>query len=149
MKNLSLKKIFLSLAIILAMTTSSVMAAGIGYVDYGKVSTNYSLAKRYTAELDKKLEGIKSYATAQDAKIRAAKSDAERVQINKASLAEVAKRQKEYVALRNKYENELVLKVAAAAEKIRLQKKLDIIIKKDSRVTGGVDCTTEVLNLLK
>ena len=40
-------------------------------------------------------------------------------------------------------------KVIAAAEQVRTAKKLDVIIKKDIRVSGGVDCTQDVLNILK
>ena len=39
--------------------------------------------------------------------------------------------------------------LAAAAEKVRVQKKLDMIVKKDARVAGGVNCTNDVLNILK
>ncbi len=123
--------------------------AAIGYVDYGKVSTDYPLAKRYTAELDKKVAAIRTYTQAQDKKIAAAKTDAEKKAIGTESLKQLQLKQKDYVATRTRYENELTAKVVAAAEKVRVAKKLDIIIKKDSRVTGGVDCTLDVLNALK
>lgn len=124
-------------------------AAGIGYVDYAKVSTNYPLAKQYTQALDKKVLAIKNYAQAQDKKILAAKTEAEKKAIRNESVKQVKLKQQDYAATRNKYEAELTAKVVAAAEKVRVAKKLDIIIKKDSRVTGGVDCTLDVLNALK
>ncbi len=123
--------------------------AAIGYVDYGKVSTDYSLAKRYTAELDKKLDAIKAYTTAQDKKIMAAKTDAEKKAIGTEAMKQLKLKQQDYAATRTRYENDLTAKVVAAAEKVRVAKKLDMIIKKDARVTGGVDCTLDVLNALK
>ena len=124
-------------------------AAGIGYVDYAKVSTTYPLAKKYTQELDKKIAAIKTYAEAQDKKIMAAKTEAEKKAIRNESVKQVRIKQQDYAVTRNKYENELTAKVVAASERVRVAKKLDIIIKKDSRLTGGVDCTLDVLNALK
>jgi len=137
------------LAIAVSAGVSASYAAGIGYVDYAKVSTQYSLAKKYTAELDKKVTAIQNYAAAQDKKLATAKTDAERKTIRTEALKQVALKKQDYVATRNRYEAELTAKVVAAAEKIRVAKKLDVIIKKDSRVTGGVDCTAELLNALK
>ena len=136
------------LTLICALSMNASFAA-IGYVDYGKVSTDYPLAKRYAAELDKKVAEIKAYTQAQDKKILAAKTDAEKKAIGTESLKQLQLKQKDYVATRTRYENELTAKVVAAAEKVRVAKKLEIIIKKDSRVTGGVDCTLDVLNALK
>ncbi len=133
---------------VLASANAS-FAAGIGYVDYAKVSTNYPLAKQYTQTLDKKVAAIKAYAEAQDKKIATAKTDAERKAIRAESVKQVRAKQQDYAVTRNKYEAELTAKVVAAAEKVRVAKKLDIIVKKDSRVTGGVDCTLDVLNALK
>lgn len=125
------------------------LAAGIGYVDYAKVSTTYPLAKKYTQELDRKVAAIKAYAEAQDKKIMTAKTEAEKKAIRSESVKQVRVKQQEYAATRNEYENELTAKVVAAAEKVRVARKLDIIIKKDSRVTGGIDCTADVLSVLK
>ena len=43
-------------------------AAGIGYVDYVKVSTTYPLAKKYAQDIDNKAASIKAYADAQQKK---------------------------------------------------------------------------------
>ena len=79
----------------------------------------------------------------------AAKTEAEKKAIRNESVKQVRIKQQDYAATRNRYENELTAKVVAAAERVRVAKKLDVIIKKDSRVTGGVDCTLDVLNALK
>lgn len=143
-------------AIIAAFLTTTVLtftgagfAAGVGYVDYNKVSTQYSLAKTYSANLDKKIEAIKTYAESQDKKAAAAKTDAERKQIRTDAIKNVRVKQQDYVTTRNRYEADLTAKVVAAAEKVRVSKNLDVILKKDARVTGGVDCTQDVLNILK
>lgn len=140
-----------AIAALLAFTVcaGAANAAGIGYVDYNRVSTQYSLAKKYTNELDNKLKSIKTYAETQQKRANAAKTAAEKKSITDAAVQQVRLKQQDYTSTRNRYEAELTNKVVAAAEKVRASKGLDIIIKKDSRVTGGVDCTTEVLNILK
>jgi len=143
------KTVITALLALAAMFSVNASFAAIGYVDYGKVSTDYPLAKRYTLELDKKVDAIRAYTAAQDKKISAAKTAAEKKAIGTESMKQLQIKQKDYVATRTRYENELTAKVVAAAEKVRVAKKLDIIIKKDSRVTGGVDCTLDVLNALK
>ena len=81
--------------------------------------------------------------------MKAAKTQAEKAKIRKEGIAQVQAKQKEVISLKQKYEAELEAKVAAAAEKVRVQKKLDMIVKKDARVAGGVNCTNDVLNILK
>lgn len=138
---------FLTVAALSCATAG--FAAGVGYVDYNRVSTQYSLAKKYSADLDNKINSIKTYAESQDKRALAAKTDAERKQIRTDAIKNVRVKQQDYVTTRNKYEADLTAKVVAAAEKVRVSKGLDVILKKDARVTGGVDCTQDVLNILK
>lgn len=146
---MNFKKTVIAAALALGLSVGTANAAGIGYVDYNKVSTTYSLARKYTAELDAKIVAIENYAKAQQAKANAAKTAAEKKTITDAAVKQVRAKQKEYADTRNKREQELTQKVVAAAEKVRISKNLDIIIKKDSRVTGGIDVTADVLNILK
>lgn len=146
---MNFKKTVIAAALALGLSVGTANAAGIGYVDYNKVSITYSLAKKYTAELDAKIVAIENYAKAQQAKANAAKTAAEKKTITDAAVKQVRAKQKEYADTRNKREQELTQKVVAAAEKVRISKNLDIIIKKDSRVTGGIDVTADVLNILK
>lgn len=146
---MNFKRTVMTTVIALMVCAGAANAAGIGYVDYSKVSTQYSLAKKYTADLDNKVNSIKVYAEAQQKKANAAKTAAEKKTITDAAVKQIKVKQQEYANARTKYENELTQKVVAAAEKVRISKGLDIIVKKDSRVTGGVDCTADVLNILK
>ena len=96
-----------------------------------------------------KSQSIRTYAKQKDNQVAKAKTAAEKEKIRKEGISQVQLKQKEYSSLRTRYENELNSKVQAAAEKVRVQKKLDAIIKADARVTGGVDCTSAVLTVLK
>lgn len=143
-----MKKTVLSILCFMCVTLAS-NAAGIGYINYDVVSKNYSLAKKYTTDLNNKVNAIKNYTTQKDKEVNNAKTAAQKATIRKTALAEIEKKQKDYLATRQKYEIDLTKKINAAAETVRVQKKLDVILNKDSVTAGGVDVTQAVLLILK
>lgn len=143
-----MKKTILSILCFMFVTLAS-NAAGIGYINYDTVSKNYSLAKKYTTNLNNKVNSIKTYTTQKDREVNNAKTAAQKASIRKTALAEIEKKQKDYLATRQKYEADLSNKINAAAEKVRVQKKLDVILNKDYVAAGGVDVTQAVLAILK
>ncbi len=143
-----MKKVILSILCFMFVTLTS-NAAGIGYINYDVVSKNYSLAKRYTTDLNNKVNSIKTYTAQKDKEVANAKTAAQKATIRKTALSEIEKRQKDYLATRQRYERDLSQKINAAAEKVRVQKKLDVILNKDYIAAGGVDVTQAVLAILK
>ena len=143
-----MKKTMLSILCFMCVTLAS-NAAGIGYINYDVVSKNYSLAKKYTNNLNSKVNSIKTYTAQKDKEVANAKTAAQKASIRKTALAEIEKKQKDYLATRQKYENDLSQKINAAAEKVRVQKKLDVILNKDYVAAGGVDVTAAVMQILK
>ena len=143
-----MKKTVLSILCFMCVTLAS-NAAGIGYINYDVVSKNYSLAKKYTTDLNNKVNAIKNYTTQKDKEVNNAKTAAQKATIRKTALAEIEKKQKDYLATRQKYEIDLTKKINAAAETVRVQKKLDVILNKDSVTAGGIDVTQAVLSILK
>ncbi len=143
-----MKKIILSIMCFTFVTLAS-NAAGVGYINYDTVSKNYSLAKKYTNDLNNKVKAIKNYTAQKDKEVSNAKTAAQKASIRKTALAEIEKKQKDYLATRQRYEADLTNKINAAAEKVRVQKKLDVIINKESVAAGGVDITSALLQILK
>ncbi len=143
-----MKKTILSVLCFMFLTLAS-NAAGIGYVNYDTISKTYPLAKRYTNDLNNKVNGIKNYTKQKEAEVNKAQSAAQKANIRKAALAEIERRQKDYLTTRDRYELDLTKKINAAVEKVRVQKKLDIVLNKTSVVAGGVDITQSVLAILK
>lgn len=143
-----MKKIFSILALIFATTLAS-NAAGIGYMNYDIVSKNYGLSRNYNNDLNNRVKSIKTYSIQQQKVVDNAKTQTEKSKLKKAALAEIEKRQKEYIAVRDRYEIELTKRINAAAEKVRVQKKFDIILTSKSVITGGIDVTQDVINALK
>ncbi len=143
-----MKKTILSVLCFMFLTLAS-NAAGIGYVNYDTISKTYPLAKRYTNDLNNKVNGIKNYTKQKETEVNKAQSAAQKANIRKAALAEIERRQKDYLTTRDRYELDLTKKINAAVEKVRVQKKLDIVLNKTSVVAGGVDITQSVLAILK
>lgn len=143
------KIILLLISVFLIFAMSNTAFAAIGYVDYGYISKNYPLAQKYTQTLKSKSDAIVNYAKQKDSQVKAAATASEKEKIRKEGIAQVQTKQKELKTLKERYETELNSKVTAAAEKVRIQKGLDMIVKKDARVTGGVNCTNEILTILK
>ena len=143
-----MKKLVLSALSFMFLTLAS-NAAGIGYLDYDKVSNNYPLATKYNKELNSKVSAIKSYTQKRQDLVTKAKTTEEKAKLKKESLAQIDKMEKEYLTLRDKYVVELKSKILAAAQKVRTEKKLDIILNVDSTVVGGIDVTDDVIKALK
>lgn len=124
-------------------------AAGVGYVNYNVIANSYPLAKKYTTELSTKVADIKAYTKQQEKAVEKAKTAAEKTAIKKAAVTEIEKRQKDYLAARDKYEVDLTKKINEAVEKIRVQKKLDVVLNKESVISGGIDITQSVIAIIK
>ncbi len=142
-----MRKIYLTL---LALIVSCSFAfAQTGYVDYGYIYGNYPLARQYGTTIKNKQNQIINFAQQKDAQAKTIQNADERKNAIQEGLKQVEEKGNELKKLKRQYENEIDLKIKKASETVRVQKGLDIIIKADLRVTGGVDCTNEVLNILK
>lgn len=144
-----MKKILSLLSLAAVISLAQAAYAAVGYVDYAYISKNYPLAQKYNSTINSKAQAIRTYAQQKDAEVLKAQTQAEKTRIKKEGIAQVQAKQNELRNLRTQYEKDLTTKVSAAAEKVRVQKQLDMIIKADARVTGGVNCTMDVLNALK
>ncbi|MBE7705812.1 MAG: OmpH family outer membrane protein [Cyanobacteria bacterium SIG30] len=144
-----MKKIILSTTCLIIFLAQTALSASIGYVDYQKVVDNYPLAQKYKKEINKKYEEINKYVEKQEKEIKKAKEKQTKIELRNKGLAEVEKKQKNYIEVRKKREAEIANKIKIAADKVRVEKKLDIIIKKDTAVTGGIDVTQDLINRLK
>ncbi len=144
-----MKKIFFTALIFIISNMFHSVFAQIGYVNYADLSENYPLAKKYNENLKLKNASIINYARQQDALIAKASTNEEKLRIKSSAMIEVGIKQSELKKLRKKYETELISKVKTASEIVRAQKKLDAIVKSDLILSGGVDCTNDVLNVLR
>ena len=143
-----MKKVLLSILAFMFFTLSA-NAAGVGVVNYDEISKNYSVAKRYNADLNNRVNAIKNLTKQKQKAVDEAKTNAEKTKLKKEALAQIEAKQKEYVQIRDRYEIELTKKINAAVETVRVQKKLDVVINSGAVITGGVNITKDVLAILK
>jgi len=143
-----MKKVLLSMLAFMFFTLSA-NAAGVGVVNYDEISKNYSVAKRYNADLNNRVNAIKNLTKQKQKAVDEAKTNAEKTKLKKEALAQIEAKQKEYVQIRDRYEIELTKKINAAVETVRVQKKLDVVINSGAVITGGVNITKDVLAILK
>ncbi|GBF23344.1 outer membrane protein [Candidatus Gastranaerophilus sp. (ex Termes propinquus)] len=149
-----MKKLTLTVSVIFALMfnlliCNSAQAGNAGYVNYSKIVESYPLAQRYKKELDDKAQSLKKYLDQQEEELKKAKDQTAQQAVRKRALAEVEKRQKDYISTKTAREGEIEKKIKDASEQVRQSKKLDIIVKEESVVSGGVDCTADVIKLLK
>ena len=141
------KNIILILTLFLLAQTS--FAIEIGYVDIAKVVSNYSLAQKYKKEEDNKYKEINNVIKQQEKEISKIKDETVKNLKRKEAVIKIEQKQQEYIILRKKREDEISNKIKAVADKIRAEKKLDIIVRKESAISGGIDVTQAVINGLK
>lgn len=142
-----MKKI--SLLLLLLLFTSTAFAAVVGYVDYDYIYENYSKSKEYTTKINAKAKEIKDYVQETQKQInKVTELDTKNKTIvdRKAGLEKL---KKEYSSLIAQQEKLVRTKVKKAGETVRIQKELEIIVNKKTWVTGGVDCTADILKAIE
>lgn len=140
-----MKKLLLTLSVLL---TANCFAA-VGYVDYTYIYKNLPISKSYQQRIDTKASEVRNY-NLQTQNLMKTQSTAElKAKVRDSRKDNLYKLEKEYIDLRYKQEAVVKEKVAKAADIVRAQKGLDMIVDKKSRVSGGVDCTQEILRAIK
>lgn len=143
-----MKKIILSLFMFL-LSYSIASAQGVGYVDYSVIYKELPISKQLQKQIDLKAQAVRDYNQATKTQLSSKKTEAEKEQVRTSRKAQLIKLEKEYIELRYKQEAVVKAKVKTASDIVLSQKKLDIIIDKKMRVSGGVDCTSDILKAIK
>lgn len=143
-----MKKIILSLFLLFTMVQSC-LATNIGYIDYGYIYKNYSLTKKYIAQLEAKAQEVRKYNLTTKQAIATQKTQEAKDKVKKERYAGLVKLEKEYIELKKQMDTTIRAKVKAASDVVLAQKKLDIITDKRFIMSGGIDCTAEVFKALK
>lgn len=143
-----MKKIILSFFMFL-LSYSIANAQGVGYVDYSVIYKELPISKQLQKQIDLKAQAVRDYNQATKTQLSSKKTEAEKEQVRTSRKAQLIKLEKEYIELRYKQEAVVKAKVKTASDIVLSQKKLDIIIDKKMRVSGGVDCTSDILKAIK
>ena len=141
-----MKKMLLILGLILV--TSPCFAGGVGYINYEKVAANYTFAKNSLKEIESKAKAIEQYLIAQEAEFKKLDSPLQKQKFEETVRAEMQKREADFNTFREKREEEVYNRIHAVAEKIRLEKDLDILLDAKGVFSGGIDITDVLITKL-
>lgn len=149
MKNFKITMLAALIGTFIAMTGNQSMAAGVGYINYQKVSDNYSYAQAAVKEIDAKALEMQQYMVDKEKQYKALDTPLKKKNFEEATAKDFAARQEAFAKLKAQKEEAVYNKIQAAAKQVLVEQKLDAIV--DFRVIfiGGVDITDQVIQKLK
>ncbi len=136
------------LVLVLLGYTLPVFAGGVGYINYEKVINNYQLAKNNLREIETKSAEIEQYLIQKEQEFNKIESPIQKKKFEETVKTELKSRENALNAYRSKKEEEVYVRVHAVAEKIRLEKGLDVLIDSRGVFSGGVDITDTLIQRL-
>ena len=140
-------KKFLILITALILSTPS-FAAGVGYINYEKVAAEYQYAKSSMREIETKGREIEQYLKAKEAEFNKLETPLQKQKFQEMVQAELKTKENAFNDFRNKREEEVYRRIYAVAEKIRLEKGLDVLIDARGVFSGGIDISDALIQRL-
>ena len=141
-----MKKIFIILCLFIFSSPS--FAAGVGYINYEKVASEYQFAKASMREIETKGREIEQYLKAKEAEFSKLETPLQKQKFQETVQAELRTKEKAFNDFRNKREEEVYQRIHAVAEKIRLEKDLDVLIDARGVFSGGIDISETLIQKL-
>lgn len=142
----SMKKL-LTIIFILFLT-SPCFSAGVGFINYEKVAYEYQFAKASMREIETKGKEIENYLKAKEIEFSKLETPLQKQKFQEIVQAEMKTKEKAFNDFRNKREEEVYQRIHAVAEKIRLEKGLDILLDARGVFSGGIDITDLLIQRL-
>ncbi len=141
-----MKKLLLILMLLLFSTPC--FSAGVGYINYEKVASEYKYAQVSMREIELKGREIENYLKVKEAEFNKLETPLQKQKFQETVQAELKTKENTFNDFRNKREEDVYKKIYAVAEKIRLEKELDVLIDARGVFSGGVDITDTLINRL-
>ena len=145
-----MKRFRLGLAFLaIVAMTGLAHAGGVGYIDYLKVIDNYDYAKKATKEVDAKGLEMQQYLVDKEKEYKSLDTPLKKQTFEQKTAQEFEARQKAYIALKTKREQEVYTKIREAVKAVMVEHKLDAVMDQRGVFVGGLDITDMVINKLK
>ena len=141
-----MKKFLLVVAIL--FVSIPCFAGGVGYINYEKVTENYAFAKNSIKEFEVKSSEIKQYLVRKEQEFAKLETPLQKKKFEETVQAELKIKEDAFNKFRETREEEVYNKIHAVAEKIRLEKGLDVLIDARGVFSGGVDITDDLIKKL-
>ena len=143
----SFKFMFALIAVLAA--TSTVLAGGVGYIDYAKVIDNYDYAKQVTKEIDAKGLELQQYLVDKEKEYKSLDTPLKKQSFEDRVSQEFKAKETAYMTLKEKRETEVYNKIKEASKAVMVEQKLDAVMDVRGVFVGGVDITPSVISKLK
>ena len=123
-------------------------AGGVGYINYEKFAENYIFAKNSMKEFEVKGSEIKQYLVKKEQEFAKLETPLQKQKFEEKVREELKAKEDAFNKFRETREEEVYNKIHAVAEKIRLEKDLDVLIDARSVFSGGIDITDDLIKKL-
>ena len=123
-------------------------AAGVGYINYEKVAAEYQFAKASMREIETKGREIENYLKAKEAEFNKLETPLQKQKFQETVQAELKTKEQAFNDFRMRREEQVYQRIHGVAEKIRLEKGLDILLDARGVFSGGVDITNDLIQKL-
>ena len=141
-----MKKTLILFSILAIMSPS--FASGVGYINYEKVATNYIFAKNTMIEIESKSREIEQFLKAKEIAFNKLETPLQKQKFQENVQAELKVKEAAFNSFREKKEEEVYSRIHAVAEKIRMEKDLDILLDARGVFSGGIDITDTLIQKL-
>jgi len=123
-------------------------SAGVGYINYEKVASEYQFAKASLREIETKGREIEQYLKSKEIEFAKLETPLQKQKFQESVQAELKTKENAFNDFRNKREEEVYQRIYAVAEKIRLEKNLDVLIDAKGVFSGGIDISETLIQRL-
>lgn len=141
-----MKKVLSILALLIF--SAPCFASGVGYINYEKVASEYQFAKASMREIETKGREIENFLKAKELEFNKLETPLQKQKFQESVQAELKTKENAFNDFRNKKEEEVYRRIYAVAEKIRLEKGLDVLIDARGVFSGGLDISPELIQKL-
>lgn len=146
MKKFSLTALLIAAGLVFGLKTD---AAGLGYIDYQKVSDAYPVAQQAIKEVDSKTLEIQQFMVDKEKQYKSLDTPLKKQNFEAQTATEFNAKQEALIKLRASKEAQILSQVQTAAKAVMVAQKLDAVLSDQVIFVGGVDITDLIIQKLK
>ena len=132
----------------LLILTSPCFASGVGYINYEKVAANYNYAKNSMIEIETRARELENFLRNKEIEFNKLETPLQKKKFQEATQAELKAKEDAFNKFREQREEDVYNRIHGVAEKIRLEKELDVLLDARGVFSGGIDITDILIHKL-
>lgn len=132
----------------LCLLINPALASGVGYINYEKVAANYNFAQTSLKEIEIKGREFQQFLQAKENEFNKLETPLQKQKFQESTQNEIKAKEDAFNKFREQKEEQVYQRIYAVAEKIRLEKELDVLIDARGVFSGGKDISDELIQRL-